>query len=92
MVNAGLPAQMPDRRPIRLTRTTARYGCPVRPPDTPRTTAQSASAAASRPQILPACPQQPERSAPEVLREFVNGLREGAGEDTAPFLHGRKAG
>jgi nucleoside-diphosphate-sugar epimerase len=96
-VDAGMLAGMLDARPMRVPRTAARSAI---------ATAWGLRLLPASPHLFDAvlrlplmdCGRaraelgwRPERSAAEVLREFLAGLREGAGAGTEP-LRGRRAG
>ena len=96
-VDAGLLAEMLDARPLRLPRTAVRSAV---------ATAWGLRLLPASPHLFDAvlrlplmdCGRarselgwRPERTATEVLQDFLAGLRQGAGADTEP-LRGRKAG
>ncbi|MCQ9130924.1 MULTISPECIES: SDR family oxidoreductase [Streptomyces] len=95
-VDAGLLGRMVDARPVRLPRAAARTAVAA---------AWNLRLLPASPHLFDAvlrlplmdCTRarvelgwRPRRTAPEVLEEFLRGLRAGAGAPTAP-LHGRKA-
>ncbi|SDD16050.1 SDR family oxidoreductase [Streptomyces prasinopilosus] len=97
VVDSGLLAGMLGLRPVRLPRTAARsavaaaWGLRLLPASPHLFDAVLRLPLMDSSRARTELGWQPERTATEVLREFLDGLRHGAGADTAP-LRGHKVG
>lgn len=97
MVDSDLLAEMLGLRPVRLPRTAARsavaaaWGLRLLPASPHLFDAVLRLPLMDCSRARTELGRRPEYTAPEVLREFLDGLRHGAGADTAP-MRGRKVG